>query len=41
MAEVMAMAIIFAVLVLRIPSSMAHRVAGGAQFGLAHALRSL
>ncbi len=40
MAEVMAMAIIFAVLVLRIPASMASRVAGGGQFGLAHALRS-
>ena len=41
MAEVVAMAIIFAVLVLRIPSSTASRVAGSASFGLAHALRSL
>jgi type IV secretion system protein TrbL len=41
MAEVMAMAVIFAVLVLRIPSSMASRVAGGTSFGLAHALRHL
>lgn len=40
MAEVMAMAIIFAVLVLRIPASMASRVAGSSHFGLAQALRS-
>lgn len=40
MAEVMAMAIIFAVLVLRIPANMASRVAGSAHFGLVHALRS-
>lgn len=41
MAEVMAVAIIFAVLVLRIPSSAAARVAGHTNFGLAGALRSL
>lgn len=41
MAEVMAMAVIFAVLVLRIPNSAASRVAGGAQMGIAQALRSL
>jgi type IV secretion system protein TrbL len=40
MAEVMAMAVIFAVLVLRIPASMANRVAGSGHFGLAQALRS-
>lgn len=40
MAEVMAIAIIFAVLVLRIPTSAAQRVAGGSSFGLASALRS-
>lgn len=41
MAEVMAIAVIFAVLVLRIPNSAASRVAGGAQMGIAQALRSL
>jgi type IV secretion system protein TrbL len=41
MAEVMAIAVIFAVLVLRIPNSAANRVAGGANLGIVHALRSL
>ena len=41
MAEIMAMSVIFAVLVLRIPNSAANRVAGGANLGIVHALRSL
>jgi type IV secretory pathway TrbL component len=41
MAQVVAIAVIFAVLVLRIPSNMAGRVASGANFGLAQALRNL
>jgi P-type conjugative transfer protein TrbL len=41
MAQVVAIAVIFAVLVLRIPSNMAGRVASGGNFGIAQALRSL
>ena len=41
MAQVVAIAVIFAVLVLRIPSNMASRVASGGNFGIAQALRSL
>jgi type IV secretion system protein TrbL len=41
MAEIMAMSVIFAVLVLRIPNSAANRIAGGANLGIVHALRSL
>ena len=41
MAQVVAIAVIFAVLVLRIPSNMAGRVASGGNFGLAQALRNL
>lgn len=41
MAEIMAMSVIFAVLILRIPNSAANRVAGGANLGIVHALRSL
>ena len=41
MAEIMGIAVIFAVLVLRIPQNAASRIAGGANLGLAQALRSL
>ena len=41
MAQVVAISVIFAVLVLRIPSNMAGRVASGGSFGIAQALRSL
>jgi type IV secretion system protein TrbL len=40
MAELVAMAVIFAALILRIPGNTADRVAGSASFGLAAALRS-
>jgi type IV secretion system protein TrbL len=41
MAEVLAVSVIFAAIVVVIPRSMASRVASGASFGLANALRSL
>ncbi len=41
MAEIMAISVIFAVLVLRIPQNAANRIAGGANLGIAQALRSL
>jgi type IV secretion system protein TrbL len=40
MTQVVAITVIFAVLVLRIPSNMASRVAAGGNFGIAQALRS-
>ncbi len=39
--EIVGGAIIFAVLALRVPHAVAHRLSGGATFGLAHALRAL
>lgn len=41
MAEIMGIAVIFAVLVLRIPQNAASRIAGGANLGIVQALRSL
>lgn len=40
MAELLAISVIFALLVLRVPGSMAGRVASGGNFGLANALRT-
>jgi len=39
--EIVGGAVIFAVLSLRVPHAVAHRLSGGATFGLAHALRAL
>lgn len=39
--EVVGGAVIFAILAIRIPNAIAHRVAGHASFGIAHALRAL
>lgn len=41
MGELLAMSLIFAVITLRVPMSMASRVAGSSSFGIAQALRSL
>ena len=41
MGELLAMSVIFAAITLRVPMSLASRVAGSGSFGLAHALRSL
>ena len=41
MGELLAMSVIFAAITLRIPTSIASRVAGSGSFGIAHALRSL
>ena len=41
MGELLAMSVIFAAITLRIPTSLANRVAGSGSFGIAQALRSL
>ena len=41
MGELLAMSVIFAAITVRVPMSLASRVAGSGSFGLAHALRSL
>jgi type IV secretion system protein TrbL len=41
MGELLAMSVIFAAITLRVPSSLASRVAGSGSFGIAQALRSL
>ena len=41
MGELLAMSVIFAAITLRIPASLASRIAGSGSFGIAAALRSL
>jgi type IV secretion system protein TrbL len=41
MGELLAMSLIFAVITLRVPMSMASRIASSSSFGIAHALKSL
>jgi hypothetical protein len=41
MGELLAMSLIFAAVTLRVPTSLASRVAGSGSFGIAQALRSL
>ena len=41
MGELLAMSVIFAAITLRVPTSIASRVAGSGSFGIAQALRSL